>query len=123
MSLTGLLLSDRQPLDERNLKYALSGNLCRCTGYRSLKNCAAVLQQQLGDRLTADRVPSLVRSGALPDYFLEIPERLRRLSSLRPQNGNGSASAIRIAGGTDLYVQRGDDLPDAEVEVLALRPN
>ncbi|MDE0222761.1 MAG: FAD binding domain-containing protein, partial [Spirochaetaceae bacterium] len=66
-----------------DVKYALSGHLCRCTGYRTLKDCAATLERDLGSRLQANgrvsRVLALTAAGAIPEYFTGIPERLRAL--------------------------------------------
>ena len=83
VSLHGLLLDHGKGLTLDDVKYALSGHLCRCTGYRSLKDCAATLEHTLGSRLQANgaasRVPVLTAAGALPEYFTTIPERLRAL--------------------------------------------
>ncbi|MDE0445545.1 MAG: FAD binding domain-containing protein [Spirochaetaceae bacterium] len=83
VSLHGLLLDGTKGLSLDDVKYALSGHLCRCTGYRSLKDCAATLDRDLGSRLQANggasRVPALTAAGALPEYFAAIPERLRAL--------------------------------------------
>ena len=51
VSLQGLLLDDSKGLGLEDVKYALSGHLCRCTGYRSLKDCAALLEAELGPAL------------------------------------------------------------------------
>ena len=73
VSLHGLLLDHAKGLSLDDVKYALSGHLCRCTGYRSLKDCAATLERDLGSRLqangSASRVPALIAAGALPEYF------------------------------------------------------
>ena len=142
VSLYGLLLDTGKGLALDDVKYALSGHLCRCTGYRSLKDCAATLEHTLGSRLQANgaasRVPVLTAAGALPEYFTTIPERLRALrvathaaaevsaGSDSPAAGaSASAPAVRpllIAGGTDLYVQQGESIPLRLVEVLGARP-
>ena len=127
VSLHGLLLDAGKGLSLDDVKYALSGHLCRCTGYRSLKDCAATLERELGGRLDAaggDRIAALAAAGAIPEYFTTIPERLRALRE-EVLAGNGAAAGpapeVRIAGGTDLYVQRGEELPDRRVEVLGRR--
>ena len=83
VSLHGLLLDSAKGLSLDDVKYALSGHLCRCTGYRSLKDCAATLERDLGSRLqangSASRVPALTAAGALPQYFNGIPQRLLAL--------------------------------------------
>ena len=173
VSLHGLLLDNAKGLSLDDVKYALSGHLCRCTGYRSLKDCAATLDRDLGSRLrangSASRVPALTAAGALPEYFSGIPRRLRALlassHSTRPEAGTAAparpgpaAAAARadptsgppavaglrrvasgdgladvacsrppapellIAGGTDLYVQQGEAIPERHVAVLGQRP-
>ena len=153
VSLHGLLLDNAKGLSLDDVKYALSGHLCRCTGYRSLKDCAATLERDFGSRRQArggvSRVPELTAAGALPEYFTTIPERLRALQAATPAaattdgtaaaverqpgvastlraaaDGDGSrprASELRIAGGTDLYVQQGETIPEQRVAVLGGR--
>ena len=127
VSLHGLLLDRDKGLSLDDVKYALSGHLCRCTGYRSLKDCAATLEGELGGRLDApggDRVAALAAAGAIPPYFTTIPKRLRALREAAPAGngaGAGAAPEVRIAGGTDLYVQRGEEIPERRVEVLGRR--
>ena len=132
VSLHGLLLDPGKGLSIDDVKYALSGHLCRCTGYRSLKDCAATLQQELGGRLAAaggDRTAVLAAAGAIPAYFTAIPARLRALREAKAPAGNAAASGaapdaaaeVRVAGGTDLYVQQGEELPDRRVEALGRR--
>ena len=123
VSLHGLLLDAGKGLSIDDVKYALSGHLCRCTGYRSLKDCAATLQQELGDALASaggGRVAALTAAGAIPEYFTTIPARLRALREEQAPAGN-AAPEVLIAGGTDLYVQQGEELPGRRVEVLGQR--
>ena len=126
VSLHGLLLDNGKGLSLDDVKYALSGHLCRCTGYRSLKDCAAFLERDLGSRLqanaSASRVPALTAAGALPEYFTTIPERLRALRASSSALATHAADELLIAGGTDLYVQQGETIPERRVAVLGQRP-
>ena len=126
VSLHGLLLDESKGLSLDDVKYALSGHLCRCTGYRSLKDCADTLDRRLGSRLNGtgggDRAAALAAAGAIPAYFTTIPERLRALREGEPAPDTGAEPEVRIAGGTDLYVQQGEEIPDRRVEVLNRRP-
>ncbi len=114
VSLTGSLLDGAR----RDVKEALSGHLCRCTGYRSLKRAGQTAYAAAAGRTD---MSALVEGGFLPDYFLDIPDRLRRLQRGLPSNGLAT-NGIPVAGGTDLYVQRGEDLPGEAVAVLNLDP-
>ena len=123
VSLTGLLMQEGVEIDLESVKMALSGHLCRCTGYRSLKSCGEILHRVVGERTG---VEALAIRGILPEYFLHVPDRLLELARDDEHQDLGASSLGRpglpeyfIAGGTDLYVQRGDELPEARVEVLS----
>ena len=136
VSLHALLLDDAKGFSLEDVKYAMSGHLCRCTGYRSLKDCAETLERRLGSRLNgtggADgmsaanltrRVTVMASAGAIPDYFTTIPERLRDLRGESHAPEPDAEPEVRIAGGTDLYVQQGgEEIPERRVEVLNQRP-
>ena len=106
VSLHGLLLDNGKGLSLADVKYALSGHLCRCTGYRSLKDCAATLERDLGSRLQANggasRVAALIAAGALPQYFTLIPRRLRALRA-------ASHAAATLAGDAAAHPESASD--------------
>lgn len=112
---------------EQGFKDATSGNLCRCTGYGSIRRASKDLIGRFGEGgeladvwSSDDRIAALVERGLLPDYLSGIPERLAQIAPL-PRSEKSSPEFI-IAGGTDLYVQRGEEIPRAdEIEVLGLR--
>lgn len=118
VSLTGYVMQDGVAISAEGVKAALGGHLCRCTGYRSLKASASPLQAAVGP---ATGVAALAERGMLPAYFLDVPERLRRIPPPGVRDGQ-APPAVVIAGGTDLYVQQGEDLPEASVHVLNLHP-
>ena len=141
VSLHGLLLDESRGLSLEDVKYALSGHLCRCTGYRSLKDCAETLSHRLGNRLDGTggddrvsptrrvsganptrRVAAMAAAEAIPAYFATIPERLRALEEEATAPEADAEPEVRIAGGTDLYVQKGEEIPDRRVDVLNRRP-
>ncbi|MFQ5628112.1 MAG: FAD binding domain-containing protein [bacterium] len=118
VSLTSLLMQENARIDSDSVKYALSGHLCRCTGYRSLKQTWHHLAKNIGNRTGID---ALIEQSMLPAYFLEMPEKLHKIP--KPLETNGAISkATAIAGGTDIYVQKGEELPDTPVNVLNLYP-
>lgn len=101
-----LLNSPEQSLDAA--KQALSGNLCRCTGYQSIKNALATLINSVKSR----RFPDLMTQGIIPDYFAEIPRRLAGL----PVATESTNSATAIGGGTDYLIQH----PDQQIALAFL---
>ncbi|MCK6620038.1 MAG: FAD binding domain-containing protein [Calditrichaceae bacterium] len=125
VSLTARLMEKGAALSAEDVKYALSGHLCRCTGYASLKRAGELVIRdaaQLGSSGSpSENIALMIAGGMLPEYFREIPERLRKIQF--PSSANGRQKPeVFIAGGTDLYVQRGETLPDMRVEVLNLHP-
>ncbi|QXD22660.1 FAD binding domain-containing protein [Opitutia bacterium ISCC 51] len=121
VAMTAWLMDESRSVDLEGAKSAMSGNLCRCTGYRSIKeagsNVAESLSSKLDDR---DRVAQLCEIKALPDYFIDIPKRLAALQAFESESATSTERPLIIGGGTDLYVQRGEDIPDQELALLNL---
>lgn len=117
VSLTAGLMEDDSTISPNSIKRSLSGHLCRCTGYRSLKSCATSVQESIGKKLDID---TLIEKGSLPSYFKEIPDRLKNIPSI--SSPDGLANEYFIAGGTDIYIQEGELLPESSVTILNLHP-
>ncbi len=118
VSLTGFCMDGKEVSRERAMA-AMDGNICRCTGYKSLERAAATIADALADRDDRDPLAWLVAHGFLPDYFNQITPRLIALQDTLPPPGAPSGTgALKIGGGTDLFVQRADTLPDTQTELL-----
>ena len=114
MSLTGYLLAP----EEVGIKTALQNNLCRCTGYGAIKRASLALVQSL-EQSQVQSIETLIAQGILPEYFQDIPHRLKQLTQSLSESENGTVSPeFIIAGGTDLYVQKGDTLAESTVRLL-----
>ena len=138
MSLTGHSLSEK-PATEQSTIAAIDGNICRCTGYKSLERAAAALTAELEKRPTENALAWLSEQQFVPSYFAEIPAKLAQLrlakeaeaatahangSSAVSTSPNGHAQSQNdqghspthpfvhplIGGGTDLMVQRLEEL-------------
>ena len=117
-----------QEPSEAGFRHAISGNLCRCTGYGSIHRACADLTKACGDGgelkeawSAPDRIAALTERGALPGGLTGIAERLQALQAAPTEAFEAETPEFVIAGGTDLYVQRGERIPEAEVEVLGRR--
>lgn len=82
---------------------SIDGNICRCTGYKSIERAANTVCRQL-----AEGGKQLV-----PKYFSGIPARLGAMAiDCQPPSAD---FRLIVGGGTDLYVQR----PEAMVETAS----
>ncbi len=116
MSLTGYLLAHEAEVSKEGIKQALSGNLCRCTGYTSLKRVGSFLVKLFGNR-TKLTISDLIAQEIIPEYFQNVPVRLCNLASTTLENEQATPDFL-IAGGTDIYVEQGDVIPDSQVAFL-----
>lgn len=125
VSLTYGLMEKGPDFSDTDVKYVLSGHLCRCTGYASLLRAGKFIQQKAsslkkhGDQST--HIQALINQGMLPAYFADIPEKLRRIPHRSPHDDK-QVPTVFIAGGTDLYVQRGEELSEENIALLNLHP-
>jgi xanthine dehydrogenase small subunit len=113
MSLAGFCLSDKEPTHQ-NAVAAIDGNICRCTGYKSIERAAIrvaeLIKEKKGESL-------------LPAYFSTIKERLTDL-----QHKTNGVFALKetapqvVGGGTDLYVQKHDEMTDAPISFVFDNP-
>ena len=85
---------------------AISGNICRCTGYVAIINSAKELVETSKDKGQKYTLNQLIEHGFIPTYFADIKEKLIEVNQ-KPHVVSGSQI---IAGGTDLYVQQADAL-------------
>jgi len=119
MALTGYLLNAGS-WDEDEAIIAVAGNICRCTGYIAIRRAISELCQSLRAREdgNVDRITFLIDNEYLPEYFKTVRQKLERLEA--PQRSAGDA--MMVAGGTDLYVQKPEQLAEINVTLLSGRP-
>jgi xanthine dehydrogenase small subunit len=121
VSLAGYVLSGETPSLEKGID-AVNGNICRCTGYKSIERAIERITETLEQRKSGDPIEFAVKSGFVPSYFLSIPQRLIALQPLLPQaSTNGHAPVKWLSGGTDLYVQQHDTMAESDPVLLSGR--
>jgi len=121
LSLTGFCFTSPE-LSCEDAVDALDGNICRCTGYASIRRAARALSERLAgiDRRPERRLEELITQGVVPAAFRAIPARLRELEAGAPPVEKAAArDAVLVAGGTDLFVQKPDQLQETDLCFLS----
>lgn len=113
MSLTGYFLSNDTFSAESAIN-SLDGNICRCTGYASIKRAVEKVIVEIKLNQDYSTIEKLIEIKILPDYFLAIQNRLAEIKPLINQRGND----VLISGGTDLLVLQWEKLLSSDVQFL-----
>ena len=126
MSLAGFCLSNKEAT-QQNAVAAIDGNICRCTGYKSIEraagNVATIIKERRGEE------PSLFvsRNKILPVYFADIKKRLQQMNEAEKARLHPDIAAMQerphvVGGGTDLYVQKHDEMTNAAIRFVFDHP-
>lgn len=113
VSLAGFALSSEKKSYENSID-TISGNICRCTGYNSIKKATGQVCKKLQKSQNNISLEWLVKNNFIPSYFKEIPKKLEdlRIDKLKQSGINF------ISGGTDLYVQKVDSFLNENVNLI-----
>jgi xanthine dehydrogenase small subunit len=117
VSLAGFCLSNKEPT-QKNAIAAIDGNICRCTGYKSIERAAGKVATLLQNRNGEDPTLFASRQKILPPYFATIKSKLGSLMANGLENPHSQRTIDSIdivGGGTDLYVQKHDEMSHAEI--------
>jgi xanthine dehydrogenase small subunit len=117
VSLAGFCLSGKNATAQ-NAIAAIDGNICRCTGYKSIERAAGKVAQLMQDRQSAEPTAFVSEQKILPAWFATIKQRLYALQTelnglLHPERVNEW-----VGGGTDVYVQKHDVMKEASIRFL-----
>ncbi len=119
LSMTGYFLN-RNKFNTKELLASLDGNICRCTGYESIKRAAQETLNELNDGNKKHDLEYLVNKKIIPENFLQIPERLKKLEDEKHDYAIEKKNhEVVISGGTDLFVQRWDEILDSGVSFIS----
>ncbi|MCX8010947.1 MAG: FAD binding domain-containing protein [Ignavibacteria bacterium] len=129
ISFTNFFLNSRDFSLDDAIEF-IDGNICRCTGYKSIKRSAENLIKEFHNKieLNRNRIKSLIDYKILPAYFLQIPSKLSELRKeiqkekkylINSQLKQPLKEYVSIAGGTDLFVQIPDEMLEHEVHFFS----
>lgn len=116
MSLAGFCLSNKEPGYE-NAIAAIDGNICRCTGYKSIEKAAGQVAELMESKNGAEATSFVSKNKILPEYFATIKNKLQSFST-NGQTTEGTSLKTPLGGGTDLYVQKHDEMTHADIQFM-----
>ena len=126
VSLAGFCLSNNEATRE-NAIAAVDGNICRCTGYKSIERAADKVAALMKKRNDEEAAAFVATQKILPSYFSTIKNRLQNLMNgqftIHHHHERSEETPLTIVGGgTDLYVQKHDELTHADIRFVFDNP-
>jgi xanthine dehydrogenase small subunit len=117
VSLAGFCLSDKEAT-QQNAVAAIDGNICRCTGYKSIERAAGKVAELMKEKNGEEPSEFVSNKKILPEYFSGIKNRLKSLVNSGHLTKDSRLLTHPVGGGTDLYVQKHDEMTDADINFV-----
>ncbi len=117
VSLASFCISEKKPAYEDAI-HAVNGNICRCTGYKSIERAAALINQKMQQRQQQDPLTFASENNIVPAYFSSILQRLTQLRETTCTPSQPVAHKKKLGGGTDLYVQQHEEMVNEDIDFL-----
>ncbi len=115
MSLAGFCLREDVVDYEKEAIAAIDGNICRCTGYKSIQRAVGKIADLCSKRSGEEAIKFVAKKKILPAYFENIKEKLALIQLCANGQDTNSTAEFIVGGGTDLYVQKHDIMPHSEL--------
>jgi xanthine dehydrogenase small subunit len=117
VSLAGFCLSGKEATTQNAIAH-IDGNICRCTGYKSIERAAGKVAQLMQHRELEEPATFVSEKKILPAWFAGIKQRLQVLQTELNGQLHSPSATEWVGGGTDVYVQKHDVLQESSIRFL-----
>jgi xanthine dehydrogenase small subunit len=121
VSLAGFCLNNKEAT-QQNAVAAVDGNICRCTGYKSIERAAGKVAEIMKGKNGEEATTFVASKKILPEYFATIKDKLQALQQENSKFKIQNPKFIPVGGGTDLYVQKHDEMTNADIRFVFDEP-